>query len=334
MPLFSVGGSGPVRTNSTGGELMSAISSLRKLEYLLAVARELHVTRAAERLHVDKSHISRGVRDLEQEFDFTVFIRGHHRVVAIEQEAVPFILDVEQALARFDSELERAIKLARLRARRKASSFVVGYSPFVVPTVPGEIRSVHSRSFPSIHLEMRRSSAQDLTDSLISDACQACVMFRPAGTRYFEEILLGSERLFAVWPRSYRAASGGRIAFGELRGHPLILPCSEHTDPVLHRWFLNQCAAAGFRLKLAAEASSPPDAFNLVEDGVGIAILPGGFSGDVPRALQSSEIDGLEPLQLIITYRSEASVRVQKMSAEIARELARTGVAKTGSRSV
>jgi len=307
---------------------MTAISSLRKLEYLLAAARELHITRAAERLHVDKSHVSRGVRDLEQEFDFTVFIRAHHRLIAVEQEAVPFILDVEQALARFDSELERAIKLTRLRVRRKISSFVVGYSPFVIPTIPGKIRSVHSRRFPSIHLEMRRSPAVDLADSLISDACQACVMFRPAGTRYFDEIPLAAKRLFAVWPRTYRANPGGQIALGELRAHPLILPGSEHTDPALYRWFLDQCAAAGFRPKVAGEASSLSDAFNLVEDGVGIAILPGGFGGDAPRALQWSEIDGLEPLQLIITYRREASARVQMMIAEIARELGRTGVAK------
>lgn len=333
MPLFSEGGSGPAipyGSFQNGGELMADLPPFQKLKYLLVAARELHITKAAQLLHVDQSNVSRAVRDLEEEFALTVFNRAHSRLVSVKEEAVPLLVDIEQALARFSDELERAIRLARLRARRKASSFVIGYSPFVIPTVPTEIRSVHSRRFPSIHFEMRRSPAQDLADSLASDACQACVMFRAAGTRYFEEIILGSEPLCAVWPRTYRGIPGGRIALGELRAHPLILPCSDHTDPALHRWFLGQCAAAGFKPKVAAEASSPSDAFNLVEDGVGIAILPGGISGDAPRALQWSEIDGLAALQLIITYHREASLRVQKMIAEIARELGRTGVANAG----
>jgi DNA-binding transcriptional LysR family regulator len=302
---------------------MAGTPPLRKLEYLLAVARELHITKAAERLHVDKSVVSREVKGLEEEFDFTVFNRANRRLVGVKEEAVEFLVDLEQALARFAAELERAIKLARLRARRKASSFVVGYTPFVVPTIPNEIRSVHSRRFPSIHLEKRRAPAQELIDSLVADACQLCVVLRPAGARYFEEIRLRSESLFAVWPRAYEVNHSGAIALVELRAHPLILPCSHRTDPILEQWFFDRCAAAGFKPKVAAEASTPAEAFNLVQDGVGIAIVPEGFCGDAPGALKCSPIDGLEPLQLVITYRRGASLPVQKMLPEIVRELDR-----------
>ena len=308
---------------------MAGIPPFRKLEYLLAVARELHFGKAAERLHVDKAHLSREVKGLEKEFDFTVFIRGNH-LVAIKEEQLPFVSELEQLLARFAAEFERAVKLARLRARRKASSFVIGYTPFVVSTIPNEIRSVHGRRCPSMRLEMRRASAQELTDSLIPEACQACVVLRPAGARYFEEIQLRSEPLFAVWPSAYRANLGSSVALIELRAHPLVLPCSDHTDPVLNRWFFDRCAVAGFKPKVAAEASTTPEAFNLVQDGVGIAVVPGGFCGDAPGTLQCSPIGGLEPLQLVITYRREASLRVQKTIAEIARDLGLGNLAKAG----
>lgn len=165
---------------------MAVIPPLRKLEYLLAVARELHITKAAERLHVHPSVVSRDVKALEEEFALTVFIRGHRRLVGIKEEAAQLVVDIEQALARFSTELERAIKLAQLRAQRRASSIMIGYTPFVVSTMPNEIRSVHNRRFPSIHLELRRAPAQELIDSLIADACQLCVVLRPAGARYFE----------------------------------------------------------------------------------------------------------------------------------------------------
>ena len=203
---------------------MAGTPPLRKLEYVLAVARERHFGKAAERLHVDPSNLSRQVRE--------IFVRTNH-YVAIAEEAVEFIMDLEQMLARFVTEFEKSKRLAHLRARRKACSFVIGYSPFVAPTIPHEIRANHSARFPSVYLELRRASSQELTDSLIADACQACVMVRPAGGQhYLEAIPLRSEHLSAVWPRAYQANLSA-VGLIELRAHPLILPCSDRTDPVL-----------------------------------------------------------------------------------------------------
>lgn len=309
---------------------MADIPPFQKLKYLLAAARELHITKAAKRLHVDQSNVSRAVRELEEEFAITVFNRAHSRLVGVREEAAPLIVDIEQALARFSAEVERAVKLAQLRDRRKASSFAIGYTPFVVPSIPNEIRSVHSRRFPSIQLELRRAPAQELTDLLIADACQVCVVLRPAGARYFEEIRLHSEPVFAVWPRAYQANLGGPISLVDLRAHPLILPCSHRTDPILEQWFFDRCTAAGFKPKVAAEASTPAEAFNLVQDGVGIAVVPGGFCGDVDGAVRCAPIGALEPLQLVITYRREASLRTQKMIIEIAHELDPKNLPKAG----
>ena len=310
-----------------GGELMAVTPPFRKLQYVLAVAHELHFGKAAERMHVDPSTLSRQIREVEEEVGIQIFFRKNH-YVALTEEGSLFVLAIEQELARFIAEFEKAKDLARLRARRKASSFVIGYSPFVVPSIPNQIRSIHSRRFPSIHLEMRRASVHELTDSLIAEACQACVMLRPPGTRYFEEIRLGSERLVAVWPRAYQKHLSGAIALPDLRAHPLVLPCSYRTDPALQRWFLDRCAAAGFKPRVAAEASTPPEAFNLVQDGIGIAVVPGGVCADAAPNLERALIGGIDPLELIFTWRSGASYRVQKMIAEIVRELGRTDVAR------
>ncbi|MGA7316127.1 MAG: LysR family transcriptional regulator [Silvibacterium sp.] len=57
---------------------MPIIPPLRKLQYVLAVARELHFRRAAEKLHVSQPAVSRQVRQCEEEFGFEILRRDAH----------------------------------------------------------------------------------------------------------------------------------------------------------------------------------------------------------------------------------------------------------------
>ena len=53
---------------------------LRQLEYFMAVADELHFTRAASRVHVVQSTLSSSIAALERELGDALFVRDNRRV--------------------------------------------------------------------------------------------------------------------------------------------------------------------------------------------------------------------------------------------------------------
>jgi DNA-binding transcriptional LysR family regulator len=86
---------------------------LRHLRYFLAVAEELHFARAAERLHIDQSPLSRAIKELEEELGASLFVRTTRstqltRAGRLFQEHVPRVF----------AAMEQARDSVRLRISR------------------------------------------------------------------------------------------------------------------------------------------------------------------------------------------------------------------------
>lgn len=289
---------------------MSISPPLRKLQFVLAVARELHFRKAAERLNISQPSMSRQIREFEEEIGFEIFHRDHHFVEPTEAGRL-FIADLDQLISRLNTDFKLAWDTARNNARRSSASFIIGHSPFVPAGMRRQIRSVQRRKFAYLNLQFRTVFAPELVDSIESGAFQAGITFAPLEGCGLKQMPIGSDRLCVVTAQDSSFAGNPAVDLASLRSHPLIVACSDRIHPILYHQLLAECETAGFEPTIAEEVTSPQQAFDLVQDGVGLAVLPFGVCAEALTEGKYFPISGLDPLVLVFLYRSEDLQRAE-----------------------
>ena len=205
---------------------------------------------------------------------------------------------------------------------------LIGYSAFVPTTLRHEIRSIQRLRFPSIHLQFRIATPSEMVDSVGSGVFQAGVTFAPIERNDLQQIPSFRTSACRFPSRPHSANGSSVISLADLRTHPLIVTGSERTHPALSQWLLDQCAIAGFKPNIVEEATSSQEAFDLVQDGVGIAIVPGGICDGMPPALQCSPTPWHGAVAAGVRIPARKLPNAQRIVSDIANSLAASLLSK------
>ena len=289
---------------------------LRKLQYALAVAHEAHFRKAAESVNVSQPTLSRQVRELEDEIGLELFYRDRHPV-ALTTSGEAFFAVIEEMMSKIDADFQRAKDAARQALRRTSTSITIAHSPFVSLRFRREIRSALSRKFTYLQVQFRTVFASELVSSINSRMADVGLTFTPVEIGGLDQIPVGTERLCVIVSQESALVGKPAVTLADIKSCPLIVACSERSHPILYARLLEECRAAGFRPTIAEEVTSAQEAFDLVEEKVGVAILPYGVCEEAPPSIRYFPVLGVEPLELVFLRRHDDG-----LAAEILEELA------------
>ncbi len=194
---------------------------LRQLEYFVAVAEELHFSRAAERLHVAQPSVSEQVRALERELGLPLFERTSRAVAltAAGRDVLPLAIDL----------LKRADELrleAQQSARRLNGRVRIGFlaDEYLSP-MGQELMSSVRRAHPRLDIEFLQVDFADHHRALEDGRVDVAFVMGPV-PRSLASVELGrSERLLAV-SRTGREGVDAVVAgvAPEVEGQAVVLP--------------------------------------------------------------------------------------------------------------
>ncbi|MFJ9892057.1 LysR family transcriptional regulator [Streptomyces sp. NPDC091280] len=274
---------------------------VRDLRYFVAVAEELHFTRAAERLYVSQPALSKQIRALERQLGAELFHRDRPGVTLTPAGAalLPY---AERVLALW---AEGASALAEVTAAER-STLVVGMS-----TSPGRggllpaIRSRFTAARPEAAVRLRQVGWDDPTAGLAEGVTDVAFVWLPLpdAERYDWTVVAEEPRLVA-FPDAHPLAARAEIDFADLLDEPfLALP--PDAGPLRDHW-LALDERGGRPPRIGAEIASTEETYEALVAGLGICLVAAGNARLITLGgVTTRPVHGIPPSRYALAWRRE-----------------------------
>lgn len=243
---------------------------LRHLRYFLAVAEELHFARAAERLHIEQSPLSRAIKELEEELGVVLFARTT-RSTRLTRTGKLFLEHVRRVLA----ALEQARDSVKAAANGFHGQLRVALSDGVTPSRLPSLLALCRQEEPEVDLRFFEVPLSQQIKGLHDDLYDVGFAQSDDVGDGITAIPVWSDALMVAVPARHPLLAHKRIPLDELLRYPLVL-CNpqvceghaKHVERVLRRADMEPLVAervascdlmmalvsAGFAIGLTGEA--------------------------------------------------------------------------------
>ena len=154
------------------------LPEIRLLETAVVLAEELHFSRAAERLHLDQSTVSKRMDEFEGQLGYLLFKRNH-KTVELTEGGRKFVEQARVALL----HVERAVQEGRAASQDAEVVLNVGRSPYTDPFLVTTLLSVKLPLFPQMKIELSQQFSCDLIREVLAGSLDIAIATEPPDAR-------------------------------------------------------------------------------------------------------------------------------------------------------
>lgn len=236
----------------------------------LVLGQELHFGRAAIRLNMTQSPLSRQMQQLEDELGVQLFSRTS-RVVQLTPAGRTLLIEAQKLL----QQREAAIQTVRQAAQINGGLVSIGmFGAAAYSFLPRLMLKARSE-LPNVIIQFKEMSSSQQLEALALNKIDIGLV-RPFVNEHENYITacVMREKLVLALPIDHRLAARRRPQLSQIEGEPFIMYSSEASH--LHNLLTNAFRAAKIQPQFVQHFAQAPAILAMVSIGLGIAIVPEG----------------------------------------------------------
>lgn len=243
---------------------------LRHLRYFLALAEELHFTKAAIKLNIAQPPLSQQIQLLEERLGVQLFVRRPK--VKLTEAGEALLPVARRALAHIGQGLEDV----RRAGRGEGGTLVVGFATSTLLGPLPDIIRLYRKRYPEVRLYLREFSTAEQQKALDNGSIEVGFLREPVTDESLTCETILSEPFVVALPPRHPLTRLREIDLAEVARESFV-HFPREVAPTLYDQVIRICRDAGFTPLVAQEAAEWLTIVGLIETGLGISLVPASF---------------------------------------------------------
>lgn len=259
---------------------------LRHLNYFQAVADELNYRKAADRLFISQPGLSRQIKQLEEELGVQLFERDKKHV---ELTAAGKFLkgEVDFVLNHLETTKQQLLQIANGREGELRIGFLGSASNQVLPELLKKI----NQNFPKVTTSLEELSNQVQVEMIQKDKLDLGFVRLASVPEELEMKSVYRDTFSLVVPVNHPVTVKNFTSVGQFASESFILFSSDYSN-FYYEQILGICRDSGFSPRIKHKSVHALTIFRLVENGLGVAIVPSSLKEGYDLNVRFMEIPG------------------------------------------
>jgi DNA-binding transcriptional LysR family regulator len=244
-----------------------ALPEMRLLETAIVLAEELHFSRAAERLHIEQSTVSKRIDELEGGLGFRLFERSH-QIVELTEPGRKFVEEAREAVL----HAERAVLSATAAFRGADEILNVGKSAYTDPYLVSMLLAIRLPLFPGLRIKLWSNYSHELAREVMTGSLDLALTTGIPEMPKLSCLKLVDRSFFIAMSSDDPLATQRQVRLKDMQNRNWVL-FSRHVGPYLYDMIQREASAAGVSAADLQHVSIPEEAVPLILEDEGLAFF-------------------------------------------------------------
>ncbi|MFC3417800.1 LysR family transcriptional regulator [Algoriphagus hitonicola] len=273
---------------------------LRHLNYFKAVAEELNYRKAAERLFISQPGLSRQIKQLEEELDVQLFERDKKHVTLTAAGSY-LKSEVDFVLNHLETTKVQLKEIAAGREGELRIGFLGSASNQILP----ELLHRLTDAFPKITTSLEELSNQLQVEMIQKDELDLGFVRLASVPGELEKKAVLRDSFSLVVPKNHPVQVSDFHSLSQFSEESFILFSSDYSN-FYYEQIMGICREAGFQPQVRHKSVHALTIFRLVENGLGVAIIPTSLKEGYDLKVRFMEIpDSSQFTELSVIWKPE-----------------------------
>lgn len=260
---------------------------LRHFVYFKVLAEELHFRKAAERLFISQPGLTRQIKQMEEIYRTKLFDRGKRYVKLTEAgEFLKNELDI------VFSSIDNIHKHITAIAAGKISSLKLGFVGSAIQTILPQLLGTIRNNHPLMDITLNELSNEAQIEMLLKNELDFGFIRENTSNLKLRSIPILTESFSLVLPKNHQKANAKRVQLEELQNESFILFAKDYSS-AYYELVMSMFKEANFVPHVTLRTVNALSIFNLVSQGLGVAIVPTSLKKGYDTDVEFIELNNL-----------------------------------------